>query len=82
MQGQPAPPPETFEGAYGKKTQETSGVIAMVDMLVQDIDKEMTEAEVSEKDAQKDYETARQRSPSPGRTTRWLVEFDSAGILP
>lgn len=51
----PPPPPETF-GAYNKKTQESSGVIAMVDMLVQDIDKEMTEAETSEKDAQQDYE--------------------------
>jgi len=52
----PPPPPETF-GAYNTKSQESSGVIAMVDMLIKDLDKEMTEAEVSEKDAQKDYET-------------------------
>jgi hypothetical protein len=52
----PPPPPETF-GAYEKKGEETGGVLAMVDMLVKDLDKEMTEAETSEKDAQKDYET-------------------------
>jgi septal ring factor EnvC (AmiA/AmiB activator) len=51
----PPPPPETF-GAYNKKSEESSGVIAMVDMLVKDLDKEMTVAETSEKEAQKDYE--------------------------
>jgi len=55
VQGRPAPPPETFEGAYGKKEEETSGVIAMVDMLIKDLDKEMTVAQTSEKEAQKDY---------------------------
>jgi hypothetical protein len=50
------PPPETF-GAYTKKSQESTGVVAMIDMLIKDLDKEMTEAEVSEKDGQKDYET-------------------------
>merc|ERR1719262_1841383 len=51
----PPPPPETF-GAYTKKTQESTGVITMIDMLAQDLDKEMQEATVSENDAQKDYE--------------------------
>merc|ERR1712032_210102 len=52
----PPPPPETF-GAYVKKGQETGGVISMIDMLVGELDKEMSEADVSEKDAQADYET-------------------------
>jgi len=52
----PPPPPETF-GAYSKKTDEGTGVIAMIDLLVKDLDKEMTEAETGEKDAQGDYET-------------------------
>merc|ERR1719264_2208452 len=51
----PAPPPETW-GAYQKKSGESNGVIAMMDLLVKDLDKEMTEAETSEKDAQADYE--------------------------
>jgi len=51
----PPPPPETF-GAYTKKGEENAGVIQMIDLLVADLDKEMQEAEVSEKDAQQDYE--------------------------
>merc|ERR1719191_208633 len=51
----PPPPPETF-GAYSKKTEETTGVIAMMDLLIKDLDKEMTTAETTEKDSQADYE--------------------------
>merc|ERR1719272_2557308 len=51
----PAPPPEAV-AAYSKKSEESGGVLAMMDMLVQDIDKEMTEAEMEEKDSQGDYE--------------------------
>merc|ERR1719510_1724789 len=52
----PPPPPETF-GAYAKKSDESTGVIAMIDLLIKDLDTEMTEAETQEKDAQSDYET-------------------------
>merc|ERR1719410_1593548 len=51
----PPPPPEAFE-AYSKKSEESNGIIAMIDLLIKDLDKEMTEAEVTEKDAQEDYE--------------------------
>jgi len=51
----PAPPPESFD-AYSKKSEESNGIIAMMDALTKDLDKEMTEAEVEEKDAQGDYE--------------------------
>merc|ERR1711920_859503 len=54
--GGAAAPPETW-GAYEKKSGESTGVISMIDLLVKDLDKEMTEAETSEKDAQADYET-------------------------
>merc|ERR1719265_2827776 len=40
----PPPPPETF-GAYTKKGQESTGVISMLDMMVADLDKEITEIE-------------------------------------
>merc|ERR1719262_2175339 len=50
----PGPAPET--PTYQKKGEESTGVIAMMDMLKRDLDKEMTEAEVTEKDSQKDYE--------------------------
>merc|ERR1719382_2197670 len=51
----PPPPPETF-GPYTKKGESSTGVIAMIDLLVADLDKEMQEAEVMETDAQKEYE--------------------------
>jgi len=51
----PPPPPETF-GPYTKKTEESTGVIAMIDLLVKDLDKELQEAGVMEEDAQKEYE--------------------------
>jgi chromosome segregation ATPase len=51
----PPPPPEA-PGAYVKKTEDNNGVIAMIDLLVKDLDKEMTVADTEEKDAQADYE--------------------------
>merc|ERR550525_1447531 len=53
----PPPPPHTF-GAYQKKSEDSMGVMAMIDLLIADLDKEMTEAETTEKDAQSDYEAA------------------------
>merc|ERR1719251_690728 len=40
----PAPPPATW-GAYATKSEEGTGVIAMIDLLIKDLQKEMTEAE-------------------------------------
>jgi chromosome segregation ATPase len=42
--------------AFKKKTEESGGVVAMIDLLVKDLDKEMQVAEVDEKNAQKQYE--------------------------
>merc|ERR1719409_2570032 len=51
----PPPPPEA-PGAYQKKSGESGGVIAMIDLLVKDLDKEMTVTKTEEKDGQADYE--------------------------
>jgi len=50
----PPPPPEAA-AAYKKKSEGSSGVMAMMDLLVQDLDKETTEAEVEEKNAKEAY---------------------------
>ncbi|CAK0804852.1 unnamed protein product [Prorocentrum cordatum] len=50
-----APPPETWD-ACAAKSEESSGVIAMIDLLIKDLDTEMTEAETEEKDSQADYD--------------------------
>jgi len=52
----PPPPPDTW-GAYTVKSEESNGVIAMIDLLIKDLTKELTEAEAEEKHSQEDYET-------------------------
>jgi len=52
----PPPPPETM-GAYQKKGEESTGVITMMDMMIADLDKEITEVETEEKESQAEYET-------------------------
>merc|ERR1719359_713612 len=59
----PPPPPEA-PGAYKKKSGESGGVIAMIDLLVKDLDKEMTVAKTEEEDSQADYETMMKDSAS------------------
>merc|ERR1719218_100928 len=59
----PPPAPEA-PGAYKKKSEESTGVIAMIDLLVKDLDKEMTEAKTTEKDSQADYEQMMKDSAS------------------
>jgi septal ring factor EnvC (AmiA/AmiB activator) len=51
----PPPPPETWD-AYAKKSEEHTGVVQMINLLITDLDKEMAEAETTEKDSQADYE--------------------------
>merc|ERR1719215_106696 len=63
----PAAPPATW-GAYASKSEENTGVIAMIDLLIKDLSKEMTEAETDEKDAQTDYEQMMKESAAK-RTT-------------
>jgi len=50
----PGPAPETF-GAY-KKSESSSGVIAMMEDMVRDVNADMAEAKRDEEEAQKDYE--------------------------
>merc|ERR1719254_36206 len=63
----PAPPPETWD-AYAKKSEESTGVVAMIDLLIKDLDKELTEAKTEEQEAQADYETM-MRVSAEKRTT-------------
>jgi len=55
LKAPPAAPPSTW-GAYATKTEENNGVIAMIDLLIKDLQKELTEAETQEKDSQAEYE--------------------------
>jgi chromosome segregation ATPase len=50
------PPPPAADLAYKTKGEESTGVITMIDTLVNDVETEMQEAKLEEKDAQSDYE--------------------------
>jgi len=50
----PPPPPEA-NLAYQKKGEESSGVIRLIDLLINDVEKDNQVMELEEKDAQKDY---------------------------
>jgi len=51
----PGPPPATA-AAYSKKSGESNGVIAMIDNLIADLTKEMTEGKAEEQNAQEEYD--------------------------
>merc|ERR1719343_1225245 len=51
------PPPETM-GPYTTKSRMNAGVIDMINILIDDLAKDMTAAETTEKDAQADYAAA------------------------
>merc|ERR1719240_923683 len=51
----PGPPPETFSGEY-KKSESSSGIINMIDEMIEEMKDEMAEAKRDEEEAQKDYE--------------------------
>merc|ERR1719198_250435 len=69
----PPPPPETY-GAYAKKGEESSGVIAMIDLLIKDLATEMTTITAEEKNAQEDYETFMSDSAEKRASDSKLVE--------
>jgi len=53
---QQLPPPPAAIAAYSKKSEQSNGVIGLMDLLVKGLDKEMLEAEATEKNAQEDYQ--------------------------
>merc|ERR1719229_2121797 len=63
----PPPPPETV-GPYQTKSAENAGVIDMINILITDLEKDLTEAETTEKDAQADY-VAMMRDSAEQRTS-------------
>jgi peptidoglycan hydrolase CwlO-like protein len=76
--GAPPPPPETW-GAYSKKSEESNGVLAMIDMLVADLEKEIQEMEFNEKDDQAEYEKMIEESADKrARDSKSLTDKEAA----
>jgi len=82
----PPPPPESA-GAYQTKAQGSNGVIAMIDLLIKDLDLELTESTTTEKDSQSDYEAtmadaAKKRSmDSKSLTNKIAAKAEAAANL-
>merc|ERR550532_2681412 len=82
----PAAPPATWK-AYASKSAENNGVIAMMELLNTDLDKEMTEAQTDEKNSQSDYEqmmkdsAAKRTSDSKALTEKSSAKADTEAAL-
>merc|ERR1719181_1054860 len=76
---EPGPAPEA-PAAFEKKGEESNGVIALMDGLVRDLDKEMQVAETEEKDAQADYETAMEDSKKKRADDSKALEDQNAAL--
>merc|ERR1719221_706353 len=87
MHKEAPPPPPATAAAYTKEAEESNGVIAMMDLLVQDLDKEMQVAEADEKNAQKEYEqlisdsAEKRRQDSKSVTDKEGAKADTEGSL-
>jgi hypothetical protein len=74
----PGPAPETFKGEY-KKSGESTGVIAMMDQMVKDVDMDIKEAKMDEASAQKDYEEAmKDAAAKRAKDSKSIVEKQAA----
>eukprot|EP00928_Gymnodinium_smaydae_P090888 TRINITY_DN745_c0_g1_i1.p1 TRINITY_DN745_c0_g1~~TRINITY_DN745_c0_g1_i1.p1 ORF type:complete len:727 (-),score=245.43 TRINITY_DN745_c0_g1_i1:73-2253(-) len=58
----PPPPPTTWEAPYGGKTQESTGIIAVLTMIDEDIQKDIATAQAAEDKAQADFDKFKKQS--------------------
>jgi hypothetical protein len=53
----PPPPPPTWEGGYGGNTGEAQGIVAIMEMVREDILKDRADAKADEDNSQKEYDS-------------------------
>jgi len=81
------PPPPAADMAYKTKGEESSGVIVMIDTLVNDVETEMQESKLEEKDSQGDYEkfmgdaTAKRAEDAKSMTDKEAALADTSDSL-
>jgi hypothetical protein len=74
----PGPAPETFKGEY-KKSESSTGVIAMMDEMVKDVEMDIKEGKMDEASAQKDYEEAmKDAATKRAKDSKSIVEKQAA----
>jgi cell division septum initiation protein DivIVA len=60
----PPPPPQTFDAPYGGKTDESTSIIAILEMIAEDITKDISAAKAADDKAKAEYETFKSESES------------------
>merc|ERR1719428_599794 len=58
----PPPPPPTWEGDYGGKTGESQGIVAIMEMVHEDIVKDRADAKADEDSSQKEFDSFKKDS--------------------
>merc|ERR1719478_2005732 len=58
----PPPPPSTWEAPYGGKTDESTSIIAILEMIMEDITKDIANAKAAEDKAQSEFDTFKEES--------------------
>merc|ERR1719183_2054067 len=58
----PPPPPPTWEGGYGGKTGESQGIVAIMEMVHDDIVKDRADAKADEDSSQKEFDAFKKDS--------------------
>jgi len=58
----PPPPPATWDAPYGGKTDESTSIIAILEMISNDIDKDLEKAKAAEDKGQADFDTFKSES--------------------
>jgi len=66
----PPPPPATFEGEYGGKTGESQGILAIMDMVHEDIVKDRADAKADEDSSQKEFNAFKKDSEDKMKTLK------------
>merc|ERR1719199_2136989 len=58
----PPPPPATFDAPYGGKTDEATSIVAILEMIAQDIQKDIQHAQAAEEKAQQEFDDFKAKS--------------------
>lgn len=53
----PPPPPKTWDEPYGGKTEQSNGIVAILEMIYEDIEKDLTKAKAEEDKAEASFQT-------------------------
>jgi len=58
----PPPPPPTFDAPYGGKTDEATSIVAILEMITQDIEKDIQHAQAAEDKSQQEFDDFKAKS--------------------